>query len=42
MTLEQWGHYAQLLGDPLEPLRRLLGHASITTTQSMSRALFGG
>lgn len=36
---EQRGHYTRIFGDPLDWVRRRLGHASITTTQIYLHAL---
>ena len=33
LNSEQRGHYTRVFGDPLDWVRRRLGHASITTTQ---------
>ena len=39
MTAEQRGHYTRIFGDPLDWVRRRLGHRSVTTTSVYLHAL---
>lgn len=39
MNIEQRGHYTRIFGDPLDWVRRRLGHASVVTTQVYLHAL---
>jgi site-specific recombinase XerD len=39
LNVEQRGHYTRIFGDPLDWVRRRLGHRSITTTQIYLHAL---
>ena len=39
MTSEQRGHYTRVFGDPLDWVRRRLGHRSVVTTQTYLHAL---
>jgi hypothetical protein len=39
LTPEQRGHYTRVFGDPLDWVRRRLGHASLTTTMIYLHAL---
>lgn len=39
MTSEQRGHYTRIFGDPLDWVRRRLGHTSVVTTQTYLHAL---
>lgn len=39
LTSEQRGHYTRIFGDPLDWVRRRLGHRSVVTTQIYLHAL---
>ncbi|GGN29694.1 hypothetical protein GCM10011609_86910 [Lentzea pudingi] len=39
MTQDQRGHYTRIFGDPLDWVRRRLGHRSVVTTQIYLHAL---
>jgi hypothetical protein len=39
LTVEQRGHYTRIFGDPLDWVRRRLGHRSLTTTMVYLHAL---
>jgi len=39
LSLEQRGHYTRIFGDPLDWVRRRLGHRSVVTTQTYLHAL---